>query len=69
VIKNSNGGDYSYGVYDLNNNEMIIPCNLYDIEFNDKNNLIKSYHKVYTSTYDLYNTQGLGMKTLDQIKK
>ncbi|MFN5380178.1 MAG: hypothetical protein ACK5CD_04315 [Bacteroidota bacterium] len=69
VIKNSANGDYAYGVYDLNHSKVIIPCNFYDIEFDEKNNQIKTFHKVYTSTYDLYDINGVRLKTWDQIKK
>ena len=69
VLKNKGNEGILSGVYDIDNRKMIIPCNFSDIEFDEKNSLIKAYHKVQTMTYNLYNMNGELVKTWDQIKK
>ena len=69
VLKNKGYEGILSGVYDLNNRKMIIPCNFYDIEFDEKSSLIKAYDKVKTLTYNLYNINGQLVKSWDQINK
>ncbi len=70
VVLKDNGYDgILSGVYDLNNQKMIIPCGFSDIEFDEKAGLIKAYDKVRTLTYDLYDTSGRLVKTWEQIGK
>lgn len=69
VIKDKGVKGMLYGVYDLGNKKTILPCDFYDIEVDVKAGFIKAYKPVYTLTYDLYNFQGVLVKTWDQIKK
>lgn len=69
VAKDKGYDGVSFGVYDLTNNKQIIPCDFYDVAFDEKTTQIKAYNKVQTSTYNLYNMQGQLVKTWDQLKK
>lgn len=70
VIVMKGGADgTSSGVYDLGSKKMIIPCSFDHIEYDAANQLIKTYHKQYTQTYDLYNMQGVLHQRWEQIKK
>lgn len=69
VLKDNGYEGILSGVYDLNNQKMIIPCGFSDIEFDEKAGLIKAYDKVRTLTYDLYDTSGHLVKTWEQIGK
>lgn len=68
VMKEKGAAGNLYGVYDIINKKMIMPCSFYDIAYDEKERLIKAFKPVYTSTYDLYNLQGVLVKTWDQLK-
>jgi hypothetical protein len=69
VLKKQANGELNSGVHHLKTGKMILPCNFYDVEVDEKRNALKAYKKVYTSTYDLYDMKGTLIQTWEQINK